>query len=232
MDGNGRWARGRHLPRTAGHKNGVDVARNIIEACGKRGVKVLTLFAFSSENWQRPATEVNTLMELFFATLRREARRLAENGVRLNFIGDKSAFEEKLQKQIIAAEELTAASEDLVLNVAANYGGQWDITQAAARVVDEVLAGRVDRDDITPATIAAHLSTAGLPEPDLFIRTGGEQRISNFLLWQLAYTELYFADTLWPDFDEQALDAAIEAFALRQRRYGMTGDQIKVMTDA
>lgn len=223
MDGNGRWARARHLPRPAGHKQGVVAARKIVTACVEHGVKVLTLFAFSSENWQRPKAEVCTLMELFFTTLRREANKLAEHGVQLNFIGDRSAFSTKLQHQIAMAEETTSARRDLLLNVAASYGGRWDITQAVRGLVAELVDRRLAPEHITPEAISARLVTAGLPEPDLFIRTGGERRISNFLLWQLAYTELYFTDILWPDFDEMALEAALASYASRQRRYGKTG---------
>lgn len=226
MDGNGRWAHARHLPRTAGHKQGVTAARKVVQWCRDHGVQVLTLFAFSSENWQRPPKEVSTLMDLFFSTLKREAKALAENGIRLHFIGAREAFSDKLQRQIQAAEELTSQGETMVLNIAASYGGRWDITQAVRRLVDEVQAKRMSSDQITSDAIAARLSTAGLREPDLFIRTGGEQRISNFLLWQLAYTELYFTDTLWPDFDEEALGRACEDYARRQRRFGMTAEQV------
>jgi undecaprenyl diphosphate synthase len=227
MDGNGRWARARRLPRPAGHRQGVEATRRVVRACVQRGVQVLTLFAFSSENWQRPKAEVSKLMELFFSTLRREARDLASHGVRLRFIGDRGAFSEKLQRQIAVAEEVTAGRCDLLLNIAANYGGRWDITQAVRTLVSEVACARFDPAQITPAAIAARLVTADAPEPDLFIRTGGERRISNFLLWQLAYTELYFTDVLWPDFDESALDAALGYYAGRQRRYGKTGEQIR-----
>ena len=227
MDGNGRWARARHMPRTAGHKHGVKATREVVEVCGNRGIKVLTLFAFSSENWRRPEAEVSTLMDLFLSTLRREVEKLVSQGVRLRFIGDRSAFSKKLQRQIQVAEEATAQSTSMLLNIAANYGGRWDITQAVRRVVGEVARGELGISDIGPTEIANRLSTANLPEPDLFIRTGGEQRISNFLLWQLAYTELYFTDTLWPDFREEALDEALQAFAQRQRRFGRTGDQIE-----
>jgi len=233
MDGNGRWARARHLPRTAGHRQGVAATRKVVRACGERGIEALTLFAFSSENWQRPKTEVSTLMDLFFSTLRREMRDLAEHGVQLRFIGDRTAFSPKLQRQISLTEEATAGGRDLLLNVAANYGGRWDITQAVrgllADIVGQAQSGaerehQIER--INADAIAARLVTAGLPDPDLFIRTGGEHRISNFLIWQLAYTELYFTDVLWPDFDEAALDDALASFARRQRRYGKTGEQI------
>lgn len=227
MDGNGRWARARCLPRPAGHGQGVEATRKVVRACVARGVEVLTLFAFSSENWQRPKTEVSKLMELFFSTLRREVSDLARHGVRLRFIGDRRAFSDKLQRQIALAEEATSGRCDLLLNIAANYGGRWDITQAVREFVRETGDARLDPDAVTSEAIAARLVTAGAPEPDLFIRTGGERRISNFLLWQLAYTELYFTDTLWPDFDAAALDAALSYYAGRQRRYGKTGEQIQ-----
>jgi undecaprenyl diphosphate synthase len=188
---------------------------------------VLTLFAFSSENWQRPKAEVSTLMELFLSTLRREAQDLAEHGIRLRFIGDRGAFPAKLQRQIALAEDITSRRCDMVLNVAANYGGRWDVTQAMRRLVRELPQHeRLTEEQITSEAIGARLATAGMPEPDLFIRTGGERRISNFLLWQMAYTELYFTEVLWPDFDEAALDCALASYASRQRRYGKTGEQI------
>jgi undecaprenyl diphosphate synthase len=228
MDGNGRWARARRLPRTAGHKSGVDATRRIVRACVERGIEVLTLFAFSSENWQRPKSEVSTLMELFSSTLRREAGELAANGVQLRFIGDRSAFSTKLRRQIDLAESATSGRHSMLLNVAVNYGGRWDITQA----VRELARKHPEPEQITPEAIASRLVTAGVAEPDLFVRTGGEHRISNFLLWQLAYTELYFTDILWPDFDEAALDMALASFAGRQRRYGRTGEQIKSVRGA
>lgn len=230
MDGNGRWARAKRLPRTAGHRQGVNATRTVIEFCARSGVEVLTLFAFSSENWQRPQAEVNTLMELFFSTLRREAQRLAKNDVRLRFIGERSAFSDKLQRQIRKAELITANSAGMLLNIAANYGGRWDIVQAVQQLVEQVLQGRIQAKAITPKDIENYLTTAHLREPDLFIRTGGEQRISNFLLWQLAYTELYFTHTLWPDFDEQALTQAFRAYASRQRRFGKTGEQVEAVS--
>ena len=213
--------------RALGHKRGVDVTREIVEVCVQRGVRVLTLFAFSSENWRRPQAEVSTLMELFFSTLRREAARLAENGVRLRFIGDRSAFPQRLQQQIRHAEALTEHQTTMGLNIAANYGGRWDIAQAVRRLGEEVAAGRIPPREIDDEAIAERLSTAGMADPDLFIRTGGEHRISNFLLWQLAYTELYFTDTLWPDFDANALDLAFQDYARRQRRFGRTGEQVE-----
>ncbi len=226
MDGNGRWARARHLPRTAGHKQGVDTTRRVVEQCAKRGVEVLTVFAFSSENWRRPAAEVSALMELFFSALRREAKRLAENNIRLRIIGDVAGLPEKLQEEIRRVEQVTAGSTGMLLQVAANYGGRMDIVGAARALADAVRRGELALPDIDEQRIADHLSTAGLPEPDLFIRTGGEKRISNFLLWQLAYTELYFTDQLWPDFDETSLEAAFAVYASRERRFGRTSEQV------
>ena len=230
MDGNGRWARAKHLPRTAGHKQGVNTTRKIVESCRRRHIEVLTLFAFSSENWQRPVTEVSVLMELFFSTLRSEAAKLAQNQIRVHFIGDVSAFSEKLQRQIQEAEDTTAQGTGMLLNIAANYGGRWDIIQAVRCLIEELNNGKNQIDKVTTDDIERRLATAGLRDPDLFIRTGGEQRISNFLLWQLAYTELYFTDTLWPDFDESALDQAFGAYASRQRRFGRTGEQVAPAT--
>lgn len=230
MDGNGRWARARNLPRTAGHKYGVDATRAIVEICAKRGVEILTLFAFSSENWQRPENEVLTLMELFFSTLRREAEQLAKNGIRLRFIGERSEFSQKLQRQITRTETITDTGSAMLLNIAANYGGRWDITQATCALLEDVLAGRMAVSEIDSEAISDRLTTANLPDPDLFIRTGGEQRISNFLLWQLAYTELYFTEILWPEFGETALNEAFSAYARRQRRFGRTGEQINEQT--
>lgn len=227
MDGNGRWARRRHLPRHAGHKSGVQATRLVVEECARRGVAVLTVFAFSSENWRRPKTEVGMLMELFVSTLQREAERLQKNQVRMRFIGDRNAFSKKLQEQIRVAEQRTAANRGLALNIAANYGGRWDISEAARRLAQQVERGELRAGDITPERFAQHTALADLPEPDLFIRTGGEQRISNFLLWQLAYTELYFTDCLWPDFDSTELERAFEAYRARQRRFGRTGEQVE-----
>jgi undecaprenyl diphosphate synthase len=227
MDGNGRWARRRMLPRTAGHRAGVKAARAVVETCGNMGVQALTLFAFSSENWRRPVDEVGALMKLFLHTLRAESRQLDRNGVRLRIIGDRSAFPEPLQREVAAAEALTAQNTGLQLNIAANYGGRWDILKAAKAMLEDVLSGRIDRDQIDETRFSAYLSLAELPEPDLFIRTGGEQRVSNFLLWQLAYTELYFTETLWPDFDARCLEEAIGAFATRQRRFGRTSEQVE-----
>jgi len=231
MDGNGRWARTRLLPRPAGHQAGVNSTRRVVEHCLKAGVEVLTLFAFSSENWRRPASEVSSLMELFFHSLRREAGRLAENGIRMRFIGDRDGFAPRLKQEISAAEETTAKGGNMLLNIAANYGGRWDIVQAVRQLVADMGESGMDPSAIDESTLNSRLSTAGLSEPDLFIRTGGEHRISNFLLWQLAYTELYFTDTLWPDFDEASLAEAFTDFAGRQRRFGKTGEQLRGVSD-
>ncbi|WP_335337232.1 polyprenyl diphosphate synthase [Sedimenticola thiotaurini] len=226
MDGNGRWAKQRDLPRHAGHKAGVKSVRASVEQSVKRGIEVLTLFAFSSENWKRPEKEVSLLMDLFMVALQREVKRLKRNNVRLRIIGDRSAFSEKLQQRIAAAEASTADNSGLVLQIAANYGGRWDIVQAVRKLARSVEAGELAADQITESAVASGLSFADLPDPDLFIRTGGEQRISNFMLWQSAYTELYFTDRYWPDFDADAFDAALDFFASRQRRFGMTGEQL------
>ena len=226
MDGNGRWAQKRFMPRAFGHQAGVKAVRKIVEHAGNQGVEVLTLFAFSSENWRRPKEEVSLLMSLFVETLQREINTLDKNGIRLKFIGDRSAFPDILQEKMQAGEEQTKNNKSLTLVIAANYGGHWDICQAFQTVFDKMTAGELDAQPISPQLIEAHLSTAGLPDPDLFIRTGGEERVSNFLLWQLAYTELYFTATLWPDFDQSCLDDAINSFKSRQRRFGHTGEQI------
>ncbi|WP_165671876.1 polyprenyl diphosphate synthase [Metapseudomonas otitidis] len=227
MDGNNRWAKKRLLPGVAGHKAGVDAVRAVIEVCADAGVDVLTLFAFSSENWQRPADEVSALMELFLGALRREARRLNDNGIRLRIIGDRSRFHPELQAAMREAELLTAGHNRFTLQIAANYGGQWDITQAAQRLAREVQAGHLQLDEITPGLLQNCLATGDLPLPDLCIRTGGEHRISNFLLWQLAYAELYFSDLFWPDFKHDAMRKALADFATRQRRFGKTSEQIE-----
>ncbi len=226
MDGNGRWAQQRSLPRTAGHREGAKAVRRVVQACNERGIEVLTLFAFSSENWRRPRREVEVLMNLFLTTLRGEIRRLDTANIRLRFIGDSGAFSATLQDYIAKAQRRTARNTGLTLVIAANYGGRWDIAQAARRVSEEVLAGRLPSVDITPAVLHHYTCLADLPEPDLFVRTAGEQRISNFLLWQLAYTELYFTDRLWPDFDADDLELACAAFACRQRRFGLTSEQV------
>jgi undecaprenyl diphosphate synthase len=223
MDGNGRWAKQRFLPRIAGHKRGAEAVRNTVRACGERGIEYLTLFAFSSENWRRPAEEVSFLMQLFVAALQQEVSKLHENGVRFKVIGDLSRFEPELVRLIRDAELLTRDNHRLTLTIAANYGGRWDILQAANRLLREKpeLASGFGESDLAP-----YLSLSYAPEPDLFIRTGGEQRISNFVLWQLAYTELYFTDLLWPDFDASALDKAIASYQQRERRFGRTSEQL------
>ncbi|NMQ20588.1 di-trans,poly-cis-decaprenylcistransferase [Candidatus Competibacter phosphatis] len=226
MDGNGRWAQQRSLPRTAGHREGAKAVRRIVRACSERDIEVLTLFAFSSENWRRPRPEVEVLLKLFLTTLRGEIRRLDTANVRLRFIGDYRAFPENLQDYIVKAERRTAANTGLTLVIAANYGGRWDLAQAARRVSEAVLEGRLQPGDITPAVLHSFTCLSDLPEPDLFIRTGGEQRISNFLLWQMAYAELYFTDRLWPDYDDGDLESACAAFASRQRRFGRTAEQV------
>ncbi|MBD8493584.1 di-trans,poly-cis-decaprenylcistransferase [Pseudomonas syringae] len=227
MDGNNRWAKRRLLPGIAGHKAGVDAVRAVIEVCAEAKVEVLTLFAFSSENWQRPADEVGALMELFLSALRRETRRLNDNGISLRIIGDRSRFHPELQAAMRDAEQFTAGNERFILQIAANYGGQWDIAQAAQRLAREVQAGHLQPEDITPGLLQACLSTGDLPLPDLCIRTGGERRVSNFLLWQLAYAELYFSDLFWPDFKHDAMRAALADFASRQRRFGKTSEQVE-----
>ena len=226
MDGNGRWAQKRFMPRAVGHQAGVKAVRKIVEYCAKHKVEVLTLFAFSSENWRRPETEVSLLMALFMATLQREITKLDRNNIRLRFIGDRSAFSDKLQQKMIEGEAQTQNNTDLTLVVAANYGGHWDVCQAAQKVVKKMSTGELENQMISEQLISQHLSTAGLPDPDLFIRTGGEQRVSNFMLWQLAYTELYFTPTLWPDFDQNSLEDAIKSFKSRQRRFGHTSEQV------
>ena len=226
MDGNGRWAKRRHLPRTAGHQAGVSAVRKTVEHCAKRGVEVLTLFAFSSENWRRPEEEVNVLMRLFMLTLDRETKKLNNNNIRLRVIGDRSAFPDLLQRKIEESEKMTQSNQRMTLVIAANYGGRWDIAQAARKLAQEVKNGALSPDQIDEPLLAARLSNADLPEPDLFIRTGGEKRISNFLLWHLAYTELYFTETLWPDFDEKSLDEAITEYGRRERRFGYTSEQL------
>ncbi|MBC5783319.1 di-trans,poly-cis-decaprenylcistransferase [Ramlibacter sp. USB13] len=219
MDGNGRWATKRFLPRVAGHKRGVDALRACVRHCGDVGVKVLTVFAFSSENWNRPADEVSGLMELLAAALSREVPQLQAEGVRIHFVGDRTALSEKVRNGLALAEASTAGNERLVLNICFNYGGRWDIAQAAAK-----LAARGEA--ITEANLDRAMALAHVPDPDLVIRTGGELRISNFLLWQAAYSELYFTDKLWPEFDAAALDAAIADYGQRERRFGKTSEQV------
>lgn len=230
MDGNGRWARQRGLPRTAGHREGVKSVRAVVEESVRRGISNLTLFAFSSENWRRPRSEVNILMELFMSALRGEIRRLHEHQVRFRVIGERGALPDKLQRLIGEAEELTRANRRLNLLIAANYGGRWDMTQAARRLLADVQAGLLAPEAVDEAALAKRLSFADLPEPDLFIRTGGEQRLSNFVLWQSAYSELYFTPVLWPDFGAEAYGAALEDYSCRQRRFGRTGEQLEAQT--
>lgn len=227
MDGNNRWAKKRGLPGIAGHKAGVEKIREILEACRDNQIPHLTLFAFSSENWQRPPKEVEALMGLFLSYLTKEAKKLAQNKVRLQVIGSRQRFSAALNKAIVAAEAITAAAEtDTVLTIAADYGGRWDITQAAQKLAEQVKSGELQPEAITEDHLQQHITLANLPAPDLCIRTGGESRISNFLLWQFAYTELYFEPCYWPDFDQQAFSEALAHYASRQRRFGLTGDQI------
>jgi undecaprenyl diphosphate synthase len=218
MDGNGRWAQKRWLPRVAGHKQGVDALRGVVQACVERGIRVLTVFAFSSENWNRPVDEVSGLMDLLGLALAREVPRLLENGVRLHFPGDRSRLSSKLAQSLAAAEQATAAQDRLVLNVCFNYGGRWDVTQAARQLAER-------GEPITEESLSRAMALAHVPDPDLLIRTGGEQRISNFLLWQTAYSELVFTDCLWPDFDAAELDKALHEYARRERRFGQTSEQ-------
>ena len=219
MDGNGRWATKRYLPRVAGHKMGVDALRACVRHCGERGVRVLTVFAFSSENWNRPPEEVSGLMELLAVALAREVPHLHAEGVRIQFVGNRAALSDKVRAGLAQAEAATASNQRLIFNICFNYGGRWDIAQAAAGLAQRGEA-------ITEASLDRAMALAHVPDPDLLIRTGGEQRISNFLLWQAAYAELYFSDKLWPDFDEAALDQAIADFAGRERRFGKTSEQV------
>jgi undecaprenyl diphosphate synthase len=223
MDGNGRWAKRQLLPRIAGHRRGVESVRNAVSACIERGISYLTLFAFSSENWRRPAEEVALLMQLFTSALTNEVEKLHRSGVRLKVVGDTQRFSAKLRALIEQAEKHTAANQRLTLSIAANYGGRWDIVQAMNRFLQDNPSAREVREE----ALAPYLAMSYAPEPDLFIRTGGEQRVSNFLLWQLAYSEFYFTDTLWPDFDAAALDAAIVSYRARERRFGRTSDQVE-----
>ncbi len=227
MDGNGRWAAGRGKPRHQGHRAGAEAARRTVEHCRRLGIPYLTLFAFSSENWRRPAGEVRMLMELFLRALERETDRLVESGVRLRFIGDRERFSGALRTRMREAEERTAGNGELGVNVAVGYGGRWDIAMAARRLAERVAAGEISPEAVDEQALARELCLADLPEPDLFIRTGGEQRISNFLVWQLAYAELYFTPALWPDFGETDLDRAVAWYTGRERRFGMTPDQLE-----
>lgn len=227
MDGNGRWAKDRGLPRVAGHKAGAESVRKTVEACVEKNIRHLTLFTFSSENWRRPKKEVTGLLELFVLALDKEVKKLHNKNVKFQAIGDINAFDKKVQESIKKAEQLTKNNTRLTLTSAVNYGGQWDITEACKKVAALVKSGSVDPNDIDKNLLEKNLCLSDLPPPDLFIRTGGEKRISNFLLWQLAYTELYFSDVLWPDFDSEVLDAAINSFVSRQRRFGQTSEQIE-----
>ena len=227
LDGNGRWAKQRHQPRFMGHSAGVKSVEKIVKYCVEKQICVLSLFAFSSENWRRPGKEVSLLMELFALVLKQQVKHLDKNNVRLKIIGDISKFSTSLQKQITHAQNTTEKNTGLTLNIAANYGGQWDITRSVQELASMVQAGVLMPEQITTDHIRARLTTAELPDPDLFIRTGGEQRVSNFMLWQMAYTEFYFTNTLWPDFDEKSLDLAIESFTHRERRFGKTSEQLE-----
>ena len=226
MDGNGRWANKRGLPRVAGHRSGVKALRNIVEYASDAGIKALTVYAFSSENWQRPKQEVSLLMELFMTTLKQEINELKRNNVQLKFIGNTAEFPRRLQDYIHQAETNTAQNTGLQFNIAANYGGQWDITQAARQLAKQVAAGKLDADDIDEQKLDALMALHDQPKPDLFIRTGGEKRISNYLLWQLAYTEMYFTDCLWPDFSISEFEIALDWYAGRERRYGRISEQL------
>ena len=226
MDGNDRWAAARALPRPAGHRMGVKAVKQIVESCARRGVQVLTLFAFSSENWKRPKEEVSMLMSRFLQALDDEVADLHKNGIRLTFAGNLQQLSPALRERMEAARVLTAGNSKMTLVIAIAYGGRWDLASAARRLAERVVAGELRPEDIDEAQLGEQLALAGLPDPDLLIRTGGEQRISNFLLWNLAYTELYFCDTLWPDFDESELDAAIAHFGRRQRRFGLVPEQV------
>ncbi len=227
MDGNGRWAESRNRPRTLGHQAGLKALRQIVEHCGRRGISELTIFAFSSENWNRPQNEVSRLMDLFMKALDKEVRELHENGVKLNFIGDLTAFSAEMQQSIERAMQQTCENQRMQLNVAVNYGGRWDITQAARKLAERCIRGELNPSEINETTLAESLMLSGHSDPDLFIRTGGEMRISNFLLWQSAYTEFHFSPLFWPDFSPQALDAALEDYLSRERRFGRTGKQVK-----
>lgn len=227
MDGNGRWAENRKRPRTFGHQAGLKALRKIVEHCGRIGVGELTVFAFSSENWNRPRKEVNRLMELFLRALDKEARELDDNDIRIRFIGDVAGFSAELQKKVAEAMAKTANNSRMTLNVAANYGGRWDIVNACRQIATDIAGGRLQPEHIDETLFSTHTALGDSPGPDLFIRTGGEMRISNFLLWQSAYTEFYFTRVLWPDFSPTSLDEAIDAYRNRERRFGMTGEQAR-----
>lgn len=227
MDGNGRWAEKRHYPRFIGHRAGAKVVIDIVDHCVKLNIKVLSLFAFSSENWRRPSKEVRLLMELFHAALEHQLQRIHQNNIRLQIIGDVHKFLPSLRRQIQRLQQLTECNTGLILNIAANYGGRWDIVQAVQTIARRAIMGKISINMISEQMISDSLTTAVLPEPDLFIRTGGEQRVSNFLLWQMAYTEFFFTDILWPDFNVSALNRAISSFTERERRFGKTSEQLQ-----
>jgi undecaprenyl diphosphate synthase len=231
MDGNGRWATNHGRPRFAGHRAGVKAARTVVEVCADAGVEVLTLFAFSSENWSRPAQEVNALMRLFVEVLQREVDALHDNGIRLKFIGDRQQLPTILQKRMQDAEQKTAGNTRMSLILAVAFGGRWDITQAAQRIAEKVKSGDLDVSEVDESVVARHMSLSGCDEPDLLIRTGGERRVSNFLLWDFAYTEIFFTDTLWPDFMSEKLEEAFEFFGHRERRFGRVNDQMEALGD-
>ncbi len=230
MDGNGRWAKQRNLPRLAGHEAGAESLKRVLKRCPDVGIKVLTLFAFSTENWGRPDDEVSALLQLFLHTLQTETNSLHQHNIQIRFIGDRTAFSESLQEKMQHAEQLTGGNDGLTLVFAVNYSGRWDITHAAKQLAADAVNARVNLNSIDSALFAQYLAMSDLPEPDLLIRTSGEQRISNFLLWQIAYAELYFSDVLWPDFDADELDRALDFFATRQRRFGLTDEQILAET--
>ncbi|AHI98881.1 isoprenyl transferase [Vibrio parahaemolyticus] len=232
MDGNGRWAKSKGKPRVFGHKKGVNAVRKTIVAASKLGIKAMTLFAFSSENWRRPEEEVGLLMELFITVLSSEVKKLHKNNLQLRVIGDTSRFSERLQKKIVEAENLTASNTGMVINIAANYGGKWDITEAAKALALKARNGEIRVEDINEQLITEHLTMADLPEVDLLIRTSGECRISNFMLWQMAYAEMYFTPEFWPEFDEDSLVEAVTWFINRERRFGCTGEQVKALMTA
>ncbi len=232
MDGNGRWAEKRKRPRTMGHQAGLRTLRQTVEHCVRLGIGALTVFAFSSENWSRPQGEVSRLMDLFMRALEKEVAGLHENGVRVFFVGDRSAFQQELQASMENAESLTRNNTGMILNVAANYGGRWDIVQAAQQLALKVKQGKINPEEIDESVFSAEIAGGDTSDPDLFIRTGGEMRISNFLLWQSAYAEFYFTPVLWPDFNSGELDIAIAAYRSRERRFGLTGGQVRNSTDA
>ncbi|EHD7151018.1 isoprenyl transferase [Vibrio parahaemolyticus] len=232
MDGNGRWAKSKGKPRVFGHKKGVNAVRKTVAAASKLGIKAMTLFAFSSENWRRPEEEVGLLMELFITVLSSEVKKLHKNNLQLRVIGDTSRFSERLQKKIVEAENLTASNTGMVINIAANYGGKWDITEAAKALALKARNGEIRVEDINEQLITEHLTMANLPEVDLLIRTSGECRISNFMLWQMAYAEMYFTPEFWPEFDEDSLVEAVTWFINRERRFGCTGEQVKALMTA